>query len=272
MRGSEEGREAGHEEGQAAIEWTALLALVAIVLAGLGYAVVQAGAWRFGDGIVHALTCALGGGCAAEEDVLTNAYGPETAKLVRRYSPNMAYEARSAELPIDFRRCRQVTCSNGPDEAREIDRSSAGLRVMAFTRVVDRRAQGGSLYLQYWFYYPESFTAGIGRIFGHRWPGFHRDDWEGVQVRLPSHGPATARATAHGGYGDGWTRWTGWYRVSGGSHAGQVVDPVDGSRTTSAAELVLVPLESLAGLGSARFAVTPPWLKQVYGDPESAAS
>ena len=45
---------------------------------------------------------------------------------------------------------------------------------------VDKRQAGGALYLQYWFYYPESFSGGIGRIFGHSWPGYHPDDWKGV--------------------------------------------------------------------------------------------
>ena len=35
-------------------------------------------------------------------------------------------------------------------------------------------------------------------------------------------GAVAARATAHGGYSSGWAPCTGWYRVSGGSHAAQV--------------------------------------------------
>jgi hypothetical protein len=189
---------------------------------------------------------------------------------VRRYSPNVAYEAKSAELPIDFRRCRKVECSNGPNAAARIDRSSAGLPVTAFTRVVDRRPSA-ALYLQYWFYYPESFTGGVGRVFGHRWPGYHADDWEGYQVRIGPGGAVAARATAHGGY-SAWTRLTNWYRVSGGSHAGAVVDSSSGERTTPASDLELTPLERLANLAIQRFEVSPPWLKDVYREPESSSS
>jgi hypothetical protein len=262
------------ERGQATVEWSALLLLVVLLVAAFGYGVTRAESWRFGGDILHSLVCALGGDCG-EPDALERAYGKETAQLVRRYSPNVAYERQSAELPIDFRRCRRLECSNGPDRVAEISRSSVGLRVTAFTRVVDHRRAGGSLYLQYWFYYPESFTGGIGRLMGpfaHDWPGYHRDDWEGYQVRIGPGRRISARATAHGGYGTGWSSWTGWYRVSGGSHAGQLVRTGSGERTTRASALGLVPLEQLREDGLQRFVVTPPWRKMVYTDPESASS
>jgi hypothetical protein len=260
------------ESGQATVEWSALLLVLAMLFAGLAYAVSRTEAWGLGEGVLHALVCAAGGGCDDGPDTLEQAYGPDMAKLVRRYSPNVAYEHRSAELPIDFRRCREVACSNGADDAVRIGRTSTGLPVTAFTRVVDRRPSGGALYLQYWFYYPQSFSGAIGRIFGHRWPGYHADDWEGYQVRVGSGGTIAARATAHGGYSTGWTPSTGWYRVSGGSHAGQVVGGSAGERTTPASDLRLTPLERLTGLGVERFAIPPPWEKDVYRDPESAGS
>lgn len=260
------------EGGQATVEWSALVLVLAVLFAGLGYAVARTEAWGVGGDVLHALVCAVGGGCDDGQDALDRAYGADTARLVRRYSPNLAYEHDSRELPIDFRRCRKAECSNASDAAAQIERSSAGLPATAFTRVVDRRPSGGSLYVQYWFYYPESFTAGIGRVFGHRWPGYHADDWEGVQLMFRDGRPVLARATAHGGYGGGWVRWKGWYRVSGGSHAGDVVDTSSGERTTPASELALTPLESMGGLGAQRFEITPPWLKGVYRDPESAES
>jgi hypothetical protein len=258
--------------GQASVEWSALLVVLAAIFAGLGYAIARTEAWGYGDNVLHAFACAVGIDCDEGEDALARAYGDELAGLLRRYSPNVAYGASSAELPIDFRRCRKLECSNGSDDAKRIDRSSAGLPVTAFTRVVDRRSAGGAVYLQYWFYYPESFTAGIGRIFGHRWPGYHADDWEGVQVRVAPDGSVAARATAHGGYGSGWQPWRGWYWVHGGSHAGDVVGGASGERTTPASELRLAPLERMDGLVSQRFEVTPPWLKGVYRDPESSGS
>jgi hypothetical protein len=261
------------ESGQATVEWTALVVAAAIVFAGLGYAISRTDSWALGHGVVRAIACGIGLGCDDEgADSLALAYGKETAALVRRYAPNVTYERRSAELPVDFRSCRKLECSNGSDGPREIDRTSAGLAVTAFTRVVDRRAGGGALYLQYWFYYPESFTGGIGRMFGHRWPGYHADDWEGYQIRVPRDGSVMARATAHGGYSGGWVPSTGWYRVSGGSHAGQIPGRSDGERTTTASGLALTPLERLGDLELQHFAITPPWLKAVYRDPESESS
>jgi hypothetical protein len=260
------------EGGQATVEWSALVLVLAVLFAGLGYAVARTEAWGLGGDTLHALVCAVGGDCEEGQSALDRAYGAETAQLVRDHSPNVAYERDSRELPVDFRRCRKAECSNGSEATAGIARSSAGLPVTAFTRVVDRRPTGGSLYIQYWFYYPESFTGGIGRIFGHRWPGYHADDWEGVQVRIGPKGEAAARASAHGGYGGGWIRWKGWYRVSGGSHAGDVVDGSSGERTTLASDLTLTPMERVGGTGGQRFDVTPPWLKDVYRDPESEDS
>jgi hypothetical protein len=265
------------DSGQATIEWTALVLVVALVLAGLGYAVARPVAWRLGDSILSAIVCAVADGCP---DALEDAYGEELAAAVRSHAPNIVYERRSAELPVDFRRCRKVACSNGSDRATEITESAAGLPVTAFTRVVDRRPQSGDLYLQYWLYYPESFSGGIGRKLGplaQYWPGRHSDDWEGVQLRIEPGGRVSARATAHGRYEgfqdtDGWDSWTGWYRVSGGSHAGHLVRGDTGERTTLASSLRLVPLETLGGRDLERFAVSPPWRKDVYRDPESNAS
>ena len=259
------------QAGQATIEWTALLLALAFALAALTVVVARTDAWGLGERIVHALVCAVDGGCE-ERDSLDLAYGDELADAVRRHAPNIVYERSSAALPIDFRRCRETDCSDGPDTARTIDRSRSGLPVTAFTRVVDRRGDGGALYLQYWFYFPESFTGGIGRIFGDKWPGFHRDDWEGYQVRVSPAGAVTARATAHGAYASDWSESAGWYRISGGSHAGHLVEAPRGERVTHAKNLELVPLERLGGTGRYTFAITPPWLKDVYSRPEAAGS
>jgi hypothetical protein len=91
-------------------------------------------------------------------------------------------------------------------------------------------------------------------------------------VRIAPDGEASARASSHGGYSSAWTGFTGWYRVSGGSHAGQVVGRSSGERTTPSTGLALAPLEPVAGLAEQRFAISPPWLKDVYRDPESGES
>ena len=55
--------------------------------------------------------------------------------------------------------------------------------------------------------------------------------------------------------------------VSGGSHAGNLGDE-PGGRYTPAASVHLVPLEAIAAADSTAFAISPPWLKQVWRDPE----
>jgi hypothetical protein len=165
--------------------------------------------------------------------------------------------------------------------------------------------RAGNLYLQFWLYYPGSATAegstplkrpirSVSTKLGH--PTFHPDDWEGYQVRI---GPAGrfARATAHHGYSygsrgglagyrmqrgpdgvlrirraaevvNGWGPETGTIYVSGGSHAGRARSQRAISRSTKDHRLELIPIEALADRESASFAVSPPWRKRVYFDPE----
>ena len=156
--------------------------------------------------------------------------------------------------------------------------------------------RAGHLYVQYWLYYPDSETAPWSDLPGR--PGFHADDWEGYQVRIGVSG-VDARATSHHGYDyrGGVTNWlsdaglvhnsawgasTGRVYVSGGSHAGHVYEssvPPRGLgprtesphpvRWTPASDLRLIPIETLDDAARrTRFAITPPWRKPVYLDPE----
>ena len=156
-------------------------------------------------------------------------------------------------------------------------------------RASPRGDRVGRLYLQYWLYYPGSATARA--LLGDA--GAHPDDWESFQVRIGPDGAVDARASSHHGYngdsGDwlsdsglvekaGWTASTGRYFISGGSHAGRVGDraatgrgsrgmAMRPGRWTDARAIRLVPIEALAG-GAWEFAVSPPWEKRVYRDPE----
>ena len=67
---------------------------------------------------------------------------------------------------------------------------------------------------------------------------------------------------------NGWGPETGLLLVSGGSHAGNLGDE-PGGRYTPAAAVHLVPLEPIAAADSTTFAISPPWLKQVWRDPEA---
>jgi hypothetical protein len=165
----------------------------------------------------------------------------------------------------------------------------------------------GNLYLQFWFYYPGSATAEgstplkgpirrVSAAVGK--PTYHPDDWESYQVRI---GPAGrfARASSHHGYSyalaggslvpghelrvlpdgaiqirrrpeavNGWGPEVGTLYVSGGSHAGNARADASRSRATKDHRLRLIPLRWIALHSGADFAITPPWEKRVYRDPE----
>ena len=303
------------ERGAATVEWTGLVLLVAAVL---GAAATVAGALD-APGLARALRCAVLVGCRGEDRALAAAYGDDVGGQVRAWAPGFAYEPGTLTLPVDFRRCRRHRCADAPDaRGRDVWRSSTGeSRATVFTHVVDRRARGGALYLQYWLYYPDSTGLGpayaisrarglagtpVGALAG-RAAGHHEDDWESYQVKLMPDGRVFARASAHSGYAGrkrwanlnelsseprlpradnrrvrlerrrrtgAWTPSTGWTRVTRGSHAGHIPDgPADDERRTESDGVALVPIERLAARDLATsFAVTPPWRKSVYADPE----
>lgn len=164
--------------------------------------------------------------------------------------------------------------------------------------------RAGNLYFQYWFYYAGSATAEgsvidgpireVSSAVGH--PTFHPDDWESYQVRI-GRDRADARASSHYGYTydidggwrprvrtgrggrvrlrrpwpkEGWGPETGTVYVSGGSHAGNARAIRRVSRVTPRERLLLIPLEPIAARHPrVRFAITPPWRKQVWRDPEA---
>lgn len=272
------------ERGQASIEWIGLIGVVTLLLLGV-LAAVASGALpgtEVAKAVASRILCAAraSGSCQAA-DPLAEAYGSETALLVRHHTPNIAYERGMRAMPVDFRRCKaDPACGDGPPGPGSVWRTDAGLPVTAFTRVIDQSDQGGPTYIQYWLYYADSATSRV--LFGNR--GYHRDDWESYQLRLrPGHG-WESRASSHHGYVTGagpknwptdiganprsaWAPSTGWLFVAGGSHAGRTRS-LPSNRITPAGRLDLIPLETL-GDHNTRFAVVPPWQKPVYTDPES---
>jgi hypothetical protein len=267
------GRAREGERGQASVEWVGLV-LVCVLALGAFAAFVPSM-----DGL--------------------DAYGGPGAALVRAQAPSLVYERGERQLPVDWRGCRRPECAEAPDEAGlDVHRSDAGERATVFTRL---RRLGGRTYIQYWLYYPDSNTtlAGADRAWeaswllprlrelvsgSGDWPGYHRDDWESVQVRLDPDGSAWVRASSHGHYQGckeaecrgRWASHEGWARVSYGSHAGHIPGggPDPGERTTTAEGLRLIPLETHDRRGYRRldWDVAPPWRKGVYEDPESDGS
>jgi hypothetical protein len=288
------------------VEWVGLVLLVAASLGALPRFAPHVDGWSYGGFLAHRLVCAVRGHCDDGEAALARAYGTGDAELVRRYAPNIAYEPGERSLPVDFRRCRSRRCADAPDDRRlDAHRTASGQPATAFVRVLRR---GGRRYVQYWLYYPDSNTtwAASDELWDHsplkmlgRYPGFHRDDWEGFQLRIDPDGSAWSRATTHRHYQgckqracrDRWVGATGWTRVSRGSHAGHVPGDLVGperrlrlrprypgvdmhERTTTAEDLRLVPLEPLrkAGYRPLDPQVRPPWRKEVYRHPDSDSS
>ena len=156
--------------------------------------------------------------------------------------------------------------------------------------------RAGNLYLQYWTYYADSATLREIPIVGGE--GFHQDDWEGVQIRVRPDGRVDERASSHNGYNyalnavnwgsdagldvikdategfgfradNGWGPARGLLLVSGGSHAGNAGGIAHVDRFTPGRRVHLIPLEPIAATDNSTFAISPPWEKKVWLDPEA---
>jgi hypothetical protein len=305
----------GSERGQGTVEWVGTLCVVSLLLAGLAAAGVRVPGASLARAIASRVLCAaaMADGCG-DEPALVAAYGTEIGELVRRHMPTLAFEEGSRALPIDFRRCRSTACGDGTPRGL-VHRTDRRLPVTAFVHVIDCRAgaaeraeaggadcsgpRAGNLYIQYWTYYADSATLRGIPIAGEL--GYHRDDWEGVQVRIGPDGEVDERASSHDGYNydrgdanwgsdagidalrgaaevlgarpdDGWGPETHLLLVSGGSHAGDVAGMPHIDRYTPGRRVHLIPLEPIAATATASFPITPPWRKQVWRDPEASGT
>ncbi len=300
------------ERGQSTVEWVATLLVVALLLAGLVAAGVRVPGATLARALASRILCAaaLADGCG-DQPRLIAAYGTEVGRLVREHMPMLAFEEGSRALPVDFRRCRAPSCGDGSARGL-VHRSDERLPVTAFVHVIDCRADGaersevdeidcsgaraGSLYLQYWLYYVDSATLRDLPFAGAA--GYHRDDWESVQIRIGPDGSVDQRASSHHGFNhgrgvanwgsdagfgplrqvaeaiagreaNGWGPETGLLLVSGGSHAGNAAGIPHVDRFTPGRRVHLIPLEPIAAGAGAGFAVSPPWQKRVWWDPEA---
>lgn len=298
----------GDERGQGTVEWVGLVALVSLLLVTL----VVAGARVPGTlarAVASRMLCAvsMADGCG-DEPALIAAYGTEIGELVRRHMPTILFEQGSRGMPVDFRRCRDAACADGSARGL-VNRTDAGLPVTAFVHVIDCRRTGpgcsgsraGSLYLQFWLFYADSATLRGVPIAGDA--GYHHDDWESVQIRIDPDGDVDERASSHHGYNyaqslanagsdagigplkdvaeavgarpdNGWGPETRMLVVSGGSHAGNANGFLRIDRVTPGRRVHLVPLEPIAAAEGAayRFAISPPWRKRVWRDPEASGT
>lgn len=299
------------DRGQATLEYAALLVLVAVVVAVIA---ALAGPSLPGSGLIRAvaggLLCAIdpGSRCGAGPGAggpspLEAAYGSELAEMVERSAPDIFFEGDDfASLPVDFRDCRSRSCA---DTIRRgaVRATQTGLQPTVFTHVVDCRpssvlrvpaggegadcsgSRSGHVYVQYWLYYPDSLTHGLGRV-----GGYHHDDWESFQTRIDQGGSVLSRASSHHGYNGrsggigsigsdtGWSPRTAWepgtraLHVAAGSHAGTTQPTFGDVRAIHREDLVLIPAEPIAATSRAGFAISPPWEKQVWLDPEATGT
>jgi hypothetical protein len=293
----------GSERGQGTVEWVGTVFLVSALMLGL----VATGARVPGASLARALAdrllCAasLAEGCGDQPGLIA-VYGTEVGTLVRHHMPMLAFEQGSTAVPVDFRRCRASGCSNAAGEGL-IHKTDEGLPVTAFVHVIDCREdeagsteapgadcsgdRAGNLYIQYWTYYADSATLRGVPIVGRK--GYHADDWESVQFRFRPDGGVDQRASSHHGYNyflsgtnwmsdagivehDGWGPETRLLLVSGGSHAGNAIGFANVNRFTPGRHVHLIPLEPITSAGARGFAVSPPWRKAVWRDPEATTT
>ncbi len=291
------------EAGQGSVEWVGLVTLVAALFVALPLSGLSVPGTALVHSVSRSILCAasLSEGCFGEGS-LEGEYGAEVAELVRVNTPHLFFGPDLLGLPVDFRSCRSPACADAPDEG-VVSESTAGEPVTLFTRVIDHRKAEGSLYIQYWAYYPESASLRGVPVLEDK--GFHPHDWESTQVRIRPDGGVDQRASSHAGYnhtrsganwgsdigsvflrrvaeGVGLRERGGWgparrtLLIDGGSHAGSVDGPTDGDRyptRTPARKIRLVPLEGIRGGPLVRPAdftpITPPWQKSVWTEPES---
>jgi hypothetical protein len=177
-----------------------------------------------------------------------------------------------------------VDCRAGKAAATEVDGADCS------------GPRAGNLYISYSTYYADSATLRDVPIAGAE--GYHHDDWEMVEIRVRPDGGVEERASSHNGYNyalsaanwssdagvdvvkdateelgvradNGWGPARGLLLVSGGSHAGNAGGIAHVDRFTPGRRVHLIPLEPIAAIDTSTFAISPPWLKKVWRDPEA---
>jgi hypothetical protein len=175
--------------GQSTVEHLALGLAVAAVVAGLATAVVH----DVPGLVVGALRDALGRRPPPLRDD-SWALGSSTYRpLIRRYAPRLVLErdvwGHDDAVPVDPRRCRHAACARFGEATP--------------TAFVHLKRLPTATYIAYWTYYPGSQTSHLPLA---ALRGAHRDDWEGLIVRLDASGAwarrlrtAASRARDRGG-------------------------------------------------------------------------
>jgi hypothetical protein len=259
------------QRAQASVEYALLLGLV--VLLGLGLVAAF--------GAVHEPRLDLGRALlprishrrfpTPDERALRS---PTLGPLIRRAVPTLVLErdvwGDDDEVPVDAA-CRVPACAR-----------FGGAPPVLYVHVVH---PGSGLVVELWTAYPDSRTdhLPLAALQGH-----HRDDWEGLLVRLDAQGRITgARASAHAGFNgsapwwemrrDAWAPYAGLaYRASGSHALGLSRDSIDlagdrwnGDLGTIAPDAFTLAPADRAGRHPRPFdpATVPPWDKRAWRDP-----
>ena len=212
------------ERGQGTVEWvgTAVRRRAAAGRVGRGRRAGARGArWRGRSPSRILCAAALADGCG-DEPALIAAYGTRGRRAgAASTCRSLAFEEGSRALPVDFRRCRSTACGDGAERRPRPPhrRAAAGHRVRPRHRLPGRRrrerrsAEGATARARApatstsstGLYYADSATLRGVPVAGEQ--GFHRDDWESVQIRIRPDGRVDQRASSHHGYnhdqGDG---------------------------------------------------------------------
>jgi hypothetical protein len=151
--------------GAASVEYIAIAGmigvLIVVAIAALVASPPSRGEREFGEMIGRRIACTPRYPIPCGRNPLALAYGFPAGKLVRYLAP--APTAKSGELPIDFRYCKQPSCAMpGSDPGL----TASGRRVTEFVSVEDSRRSGGPARITYWLYRPSLGWEPIVRTAG----------------------------------------------------------------------------------------------------------
>jgi hypothetical protein len=200
--------------------------------------------------------------------------------LIRRWAPTLVLErdryGEDAAVPSDPGVCRKPWCA-----------AYGTGRPVSFTHLVRRP---WATYIEYWFYYPDSKTLHLPLA---QLQGYHRDDWEGMIVRIPVAGQPGARLTVHQGLVGtmpGWLQAPGWrvigehpiiYRAAGSHANGFGRNGIDMPFDRWNGDLGRIDWSTLTLIAAdtapalrLRYdeAALPPWWKALWHDPEATGT
>ena len=151
--------------GAASVEYLALAGMIGLLIvtavAALAASPPSRGERELGEMIARRIACTPRYPVPCGRNPLALAYGFPVGKLVRYLASVPA--AKSGELPVDFRYCRQPSCATpGSDPGLTASRR----RLTEFVSVEDARRSGGSVRVTYWLYRPGLEWQRVVRVAG----------------------------------------------------------------------------------------------------------